>query len=382
MPLAEVSASSMLSGFPEPMLVIEPGGSLVFLNAAAQSLFEVDGSAVGRNISDFLPEKERSRLKPLAWLQRWAETPDAPEMDFVHLNCRTSKGTEVPVRVRVGRVRENQKTFYVVMLQDISLDQARQQHTRDAHRLAARVLAISADAILTVDQSMQVTYANPSAEQLFGYPSGELLGCDLDILLPERFRTGHEDHIARFAGESRPARLMGERSEIIGLTHSGDEIPLEASITKTTLEQQLVFSAHLRDLRPRKAAEKILAQSLASFQTVFDHAIQAMALIDPQGVVLEMNASARQLLPASLDPVGSDFATLPFWSNDPAATSSTLHEALARCLEGQSYRVSATIELPDGSERQLDFSLTPVRSEDTTFAVVAEARDLLAPGDN
>jgi PAS domain-containing protein len=107
-----------------------------------------------------------------------------------------------------------------------------------------------------------------------------------------------------------------------------------------------------------------------------------MALIDPQGIVQEMNSAARQLLPASLDPVGSDFATLPFWSTDPEATSSTLHEALARCLEGQSYRVPATIELPDGSERQLDFSLTPVRSGDTTFAVVAEARDLLAPGDS
>ena len=101
MPLAEVGALGLLSGFPEPMLVIEPGGTLVFLNSAAETLFEVDESAVGRNISDFLPEKERSRLNPLAWLQRWAETPDAPEMDFVHLNCRTSNGTELPVRVLI-----------------------------------------------------------------------------------------------------------------------------------------------------------------------------------------------------------------------------------------------------------------------------------------
>ncbi len=381
MPLAEVTASSMLSGFPEPMLVIEPGGTLVFVNAAAESLLEIESSASGRNISDFLPEKERSRLNPLAWLQRWAETPDAPEMDFVHLNCQTEKGIELPVRVRVGRIRERGKTLYVVMLQDISLDQARQQQTRDAHLLAARILAISADAIISADQSLKITYANPSAERLFGYSDGELLGVELENLLPSRFRDGHRGQITKFGNESSPARLMGDRSEVVGLSRSGEEIPLEASITKTTLEQQIVFSAQLRDLRSRKAAEQDLARSLASFQMVFDHAIQAMALIDPQGVVQQMNAAARQLMPHDFNPIGKEFATLPFWSADPEATSESLSKAMAECLEGESYRVSATIEFPDGREQLLDFSLTPVRIADTTFAVVAEARDLMAPGD-
>ena len=60
-------------------------------------------------------------------------------------------GNELPARVRVGRLRSEEETLYVVMLQDISRDQSRQQQTRSAHRLAARVLAISADAIVTVD---------------------------------------------------------------------------------------------------------------------------------------------------------------------------------------------------------------------------------------
>ena len=49
---------------------------------------------------------------------------------------------------------------------------------------------------------------------------------------------------------------MGERSEVVGLTRDGEEIPLEASITKVTLEGDVYFSAHLRDLRARKAAEQ------------------------------------------------------------------------------------------------------------------------------
>jgi hypothetical protein len=50
-----------------------------------------------------------------------------------------------------------------------------------------------------------------------------------------------------------------------------------------------------------------------------------------------------------------------------------------RCVAGESYRIATTITLPDGSKRGLDFSLTPVREDGDTFAIVAEARELLSP---
>jgi PAS domain S-box-containing protein len=376
--LADLTAIGLLSGFPEPMLVIQPDGTLIFANDAAARLLEVEAAAVSGLITDYLPENERSRLNPLAWLQRWAETPDAPEMDFVHLTVRTAGGRELPARVRVGRLREGDESLYVVMLQDISKDQSRQQQTRSAHRLAARVLAISADAIVTVNPELVISYANPSAETLFGYGSGELPGRPLADLLPERFRAGHADQIARFGAEARPARLMGERAEVAGLTKSGEELALEASITKVTIDGDVYFSAHLRDLRARKAVEQRLAETRASLRTVFDHAIQAMALIDPDGRVLEINRSARQLLPAGTEAIGADFASLPFWSDDPAAAADRLRAAMAQCLAGNTYRITTAIRLPDGRERTLDFSLTPVRDQDQPFAVIAEARDLTA----
>ncbi len=379
MSFAEVSASTLLAGFPEPMLVIQVDGTLVYANEAALQLLE-ESTPVAGLITQYLPENERSRLDPLAWLQRWAETPDAPEMDFVHLTVRTAAGRELPARVRVGRLRAEDETLYVVMLQDISRDQSRQQQTRSAHRLAARVLAISADAIVTADPELRISYANPSAEALFGYGSGELVGLDLGTLLPERYRAGHPAQVAQFAAESRPARLMGERSEVIGLTRTGEELPLEASITKVTLEGDVYFSAHLRDLRARKAAEQQLAESQASLAKVFDHAVQAMALIAPDGRVLQMNQAARQLLPPDTDPIGAAFATLPFWSEDPNATAEMLESGMAACLSGEPYRIATRISLPDGEQRALDFSLTAVLEGARPFAIIAEARDLVAAG--
>ena len=251
MALENVSAATLLAGFPEPTLVITPDGTVIHANGAAgQLLRAAPGAIEGQTILRFLPEEERGRLNPLVWLRRWAEQPHAPELQHVYLMCRDLEGGETPVRVRVGRI-DTAPPSYVVMLQDISEEQARQQQSRQAHRLAARVLAISADAIVNVDDQMIIRYANPSAERLFGYGSGELLGRPLADLLPARFRGGHAGHMQQFASGPQAARLMAERTAVVGLTAQGEEIPLEASITKVTLDRSLIFSACLRDLRVR-----------------------------------------------------------------------------------------------------------------------------------
>ena len=254
--LEGLSAVSLLDGFPEPTLVMDSEGIIEYGNPAAARLFRTGDAgtfAAGESITRFIPEDERTRLQPLVWLRRWADTPDAPELRHVHLICRTLEGTQVPVQVRVGRLGGEPRR-YVVMLQDVREVQARTQQTREAHRLAARMLGISADAIIAVDQHQTIIYANPSAHRLFGIAANQLPGRPLEQLIPPRFRGAHQAFMLRFAAEPAPARLMGERARIIGLTATGEEIPLEASIAKITTATGYVFSAHLRDLRARDAA--------------------------------------------------------------------------------------------------------------------------------
>jgi len=376
--LSDLSAIALLGDFPEAGLIMAPDGDILFANPAALALFELDQSSSGVNITSFLPENERSRLDPLTWMRRWAERPDAPELAHVHLQCRTTSGREIPVRVRVGRIRSGDDVYYVVMLSDVSEALERQYKTRQQHRLAARVLAISADAIITADRSLRVTYANPIAEILFGYPGGTLIGRPLNDLLPPEHRPGHEAHIRDFEQESAPARLMGERSEVSGLTASGEVIPLEASITKVTLDREVVFSAHLRDLRVRNAQERELSRTVAELTTIFDQALQAMALLDANGQVQQINQAAQQLLPEGISAVGQDFASLPFWSDDPETTRRTLNDAMTACQAGNLVRMPASITLPSGETLQLDFSLSPIVDAGATFAMLAEARTLLS----
>jgi PAS domain S-box-containing protein len=372
MPFAETDATAVLQALPDPALVIAPDGRVEFANAAAGRFLGAEASA-HPNITTFMPPGERQRLEPLRWLLHWAETPEAPEREFVHLTCRVADGGETQVRASVGRL-DTAPVQYVVLLHDVGAELARQREARDAHRIAGRVLAISADAVINVDDAQHVSYANASAEALFGYGSGELTGRPLDELIPERFHARHGTDMADFVASTAPSRFMGQRGQVVGLTRDGEEVPLEASISKVTVEGGVTYSAILRDLRPRLAAEHALNQSRARFALVFDHAQQAMALVEPDGTVLELNAAARSLLRDDADVVGASLSGLPWWT--AGSVQSELDSALEVCRAGEVFRTRAEIKRDDQAPVELDVSLSPLVDSGTTFAIIAEAREL------
>ena len=118
------------------------------------------------------------------------------------------------------------------------------------------ILAIAADAIITVDESQRIVHFNYGAEKIFGYHAAEIIGQPLTVLIPERFRAAHPKHVAEFAAGAETARLMGHRREVAGLRKGGIEFPAEASISKLGLPGSLLLTVVLRDVTERKQLER------------------------------------------------------------------------------------------------------------------------------
>src|SRR4051812_11548194 len=110
------------------------------------------------------------------------------------------------------------------------------------------ILAIAADAIITIDGAHRILHFNHGAEEIFGYSAAEAIGQPLSALLPERFRGTHDQHIEAFGQSAENARRMGHRREVAGHRKNGSEFPAEASISKLDLpDGSRIFTVVLRD---------------------------------------------------------------------------------------------------------------------------------------
>jgi PAS domain S-box-containing protein len=120
----------------------------------------------------------------------------------------------------------------------------------------AGILAIAADAIITIDDTHHIIHFNRGAEEIFGYSEAEAIGQPLSILLPARFRGTHDAQIRAFGETAESARRMGHRRAVAGRRKNGDEFAAEASISKLDLPTgERIYTVVLRDISERKWAE-------------------------------------------------------------------------------------------------------------------------------
>src|SRR5690606_4425438 len=119
---------------------------------------------------------------------------------------------------------------------------------RDAEARLAGIIESAMDAIVTIDGDHRIVLFNRAAEELFGYTAEEVIGSELDLLIPERFRTVHSEHIEEFSRTGVSTRLMHGARTVAALRKDGSEFPAEASISQIETESGKLFTVIMRDV--------------------------------------------------------------------------------------------------------------------------------------
>ena len=167
---------------------------------------------------------------------------------------------------------------------------------RAAEARLADVIAIAADAIITVDEDQRILVFNKGAERMFGYRAEEVLGQPLDLLLPSRFAEAHCQHIADFAASPETVRRMDERRAVFGRRKDGAEFPAEVSIAKLTHNGQTTFIAIMRDVTERKRVEEALRHSEELFRSLIENASDFIAILGSDGTLRYNSPSVERIL--------------------------------------------------------------------------------------
>ena len=129
---------------------------------------------------------------------------------------------------------------------------------------ARSALDAAPDAMIVIDARGLIRYANRQVSALFGYPCDDIIGKQVELLMPERYRARHLGHRESYVHNVR-IRPMGQGLELFGLRRDGSEFPVEISLSPIEDGDRVLTAAAIRDVTDRKRveAELIVARESA-----------------------------------------------------------------------------------------------------------------------
>ncbi len=172
------------------------------------------------------------------------------------MRVRTKSGQWIWILDR-GKVFARDERGEPTRMAGTELDVTARKNAEAALRIAeaksSRILSMSADAIISIDTDRRITMFNEAAERTFGYSKAEAMGGPVDMLIPERLRADHRRYIEQFAAGPEITQPMApEGVPISGRRKNGEEFPVEAAISKLTVEGTTIMNLDLRDITSQK----------------------------------------------------------------------------------------------------------------------------------
>ncbi|MGV3611896.1 MAG: PAS domain-containing sensor histidine kinase [Fluviicola sp.] len=113
------------------------------------------------------------------------------------------------------------------------------------------------EGILVVNEQGKIVRVNPSAERLFGYDTNELIGSQMEILIPRRFSGEHTSYRENYAENPR-ARSMGSGMDLFAMKKDQSEFPVEVSLSPYSSSEGNFVVAFIIDISVRKQDEEKL----------------------------------------------------------------------------------------------------------------------------
>ena len=169
--------------------------------------------------------------------------------------------------------------------------------SEESHRL---IVETANDAVVSMDESGAIRFANASAMKIFGYDPATLIGKPLTMLMPEYMRKLHESGFRSYLATGQ-RHINWQGTELAGLRKNGEEFAVEVSFGELTRNGHKVFTGFIRDVSEKKRAEEALRTSEQELRVIVDTIPGMVCMLKADWEVEFVNQPLREYFGMTLE---------------------------------------------------------------------------------
>jgi PAS domain S-box-containing protein len=309
---SEAKFRSVMESAIDAIISADAEGKIRSWNSAATALFGYTESEVlNEYIELIIPE--RFRKSHDEGIRRVSSGgPIHAIGKTVELAAIRKDGAEFPVELSLATWFLDDVRYYTGIIRDISERKQAEQKFRSVTESAI-------DAIISADHVGEIISWNKAATNILGYTEAEALGQRLELIIPERFHDAHRNGMARFT-KTGEGHVIGTTVELAARMKSGEEVPIELSLSTWTVREERYYTGIIRDIGERKRAEETLRQSEQALREKTEEMKKKNAVLEE--TLNQLNEMHNQLIiQEKMASLGKLSAGMAHELNNPAAAA-------------------------------------------------------------
>jgi PAS domain S-box-containing protein len=279
----------------DAIITVDDEQKVTLFNVAAERMFRCPASeAIGRPLDRFIPHRFREIHHQ--HIRDFAQT-GVTTRAMGHqrpLAALRADGVEFPVEATISQITVRGQRLFTAIVRDVTERRKAEEVLRESEGRLRAIVETAVDGIITIDERGLITSFNPAATRIFGYAPAEVLGRNVNMLMPSPYREEHDAYLDNYhrTGEKK---IIGIGREVTGRRKDGTVFPLDLAVSETVLGDRRIFTGIVRDISEQKQAEGALRDREARIRAIVDTAVDAIITIDESGRIESVNPATERL---------------------------------------------------------------------------------------
>lgn len=224
----------------------------------------------------------------------------------------------------------------------------------DRELLFTALLATAVDGIIVIDESARILVFSDACEHLFGYTRGEVLGRNVNILMPPPYHAEHDSYLAHYR-ETGERRIIGIGREVAGRRKNGTTFSMYLSVGETRIDGARLFVGIAHDVSERKRR----AETVRRLAAIVESSDDAIISTDLAGIVTSWNNGAAHLYGYA----ANEIVGLPISTLLPPDRQDEEEHILRLITRGERIEHFETVRLlKDGCAIDVSLTVSPMRN--------------------